>query len=237
MTTPEKNFVAYYRLSKEGAKQKEGRSLGLDAQRSIVEHFYKDKIGKEFVEVQSAKNITDRKELQAAIKYCQDNNCTLVVAKIDRLSRDVDDGRHVLKVLSNRLRSCDIPGDIDKFTLTMYLAFAERERELISLRTSQALRAKIAREGSWSKGSAAFKDGSAVAKSNEALRKKAAVNPNNKRATAQISLLINTGMKIPQIVAELNKSGHTTSTGKEFHYAQVQRITGRLSYQRVNVSL
>lgn len=223
----ETKYVAYYRLSKEGAKQKEGRSLGLDAQRSIVEHFFKDGIVKEFVEIQSAKNITDRIELQNAIKYCQDNKFILVVAKIDRLSRDVDDGRYVLKALNNRLRSCDIPGEIDKFTLTMYLAFAERERELISLRTSQALRAKIAREGKWQTGNPSFKDGSAVKASNEAMRQKALLNENNTRSAAQICLLLEKGKSVPQIVIQLNKSNHKTSRGKEFSYVQVRRIADR----------
>lgn len=221
-------FVAYYRLSKEGAKQKEGRSLGLDAQRAIVEHFHKDNIEKEFTEVKSAKNITERHELQAAIKYCQDHGATLVVAKIDRLSRDVDDGRYVLKALNNRLRSCDIPGEIDKFSLTMYLAFAERERELISLRTSQALRAKIAREGVWQVGNPSFKDGSATRSSNASVRRKAMLNENNKRAAASICDKLKAGMKIPQIVEHLNANSYKTSRGKSFSFVQVSRIAERM---------
>src|SRR5690242_897137 len=93
----ERKYIAYYRVSKDSHKS--GRSvsngLGLEAQKQIVEHFYRDNIVKDFTETKSAKNITDRPVLQEAIKYCLDNDCWLVVAKLDRLSRSVDDVRFV----------------------------------------------------------------------------------------------------------------------------------------------
>ena len=124
-------YVAYYRLSKMDDRS---AGLGLEAQRQIVEHYFRGHDIKSFTEIKSAKNITERPQLQQAIAFCIAHNCNLVVAKLDRLSRDVDDCRHVLHILGSRLRSCDIPGPLDKFTLTLFAAFAERERELISLR-------------------------------------------------------------------------------------------------------
>lgn len=128
----------------------------------------------------------------------------LVVAKIDRLSRDVDDGRYVLKALNNRLRSCDIPGDIDKFSLTMYLAFAERERELISIRTSQALQAKIKNTGKWQVTHPDFQNGTIGRRGVAVIKRNALENENNKRAAASICDKLKAGMKIPQIVEHLN---------------------------------
>ena len=138
-TFADMKYVAYLRVS---TKQQGESGLGLEAQQSIVNHYYSPEVT--FIEVKSGSNIKARPELAKAIKYCLENNATLVVAKLDRLSRVVEDCLAIWKKLDGRIRFCDIPGTPDKFTITMYAAFAERERELISLRTKQALQAKKA---------------------------------------------------------------------------------------------
>jgi DNA invertase Pin-like site-specific DNA recombinase len=137
-----KQFVPYYRVSTE----KQGRSgLGMRGQKDLIEHFFtNDELDDyEFVEVQSAKNIKDRPELKMAIEYCKNNNKTLVVAISDRLSRNVEDGIWLLNELNGKLYACDIPTNkgtkMDKYEWVQKINFAERERELISIRTKRGL--------------------------------------------------------------------------------------------------
>ncbi len=91
-----------------------------------------------------------------------------------------------LKVLVGRLQSCDIP-NLDKFTLTLFMAIADRERELIGIRTKAALTEKRKRDGEWRKGSMAFREKLAVNKAVSAIQDNAAKNENNRRARALLS--------------------------------------------------
>lgn len=127
--------------------QKQKRSgLGLEAQKSIIEHFVnisRGEIIESFVEAESGKESINRPLLNAAIELCRNHNYTLIVAKIDRLSRNVRDTFSIVEILESRLVACDIPNyPIDSFTLAIFSGMAMRERELISLRTKQALQAK-----------------------------------------------------------------------------------------------
>src|SRR5690242_4977342 len=210
----ERKYIAYYRVSKDSHKS--GRSvsngLGLEAQKQIVEHFYRDNIVKDFTETKSAKNITDRPVLQEAIKYCLDNDCWLVVAKLDRLSRSVDDVRFVHVKLGKKVSFCDIPsdGEVDLFTITLFAAFAEREREMISLRTKQALAVKKEREGVWQKGNPDFSSGVAGRKGVEAIKKRAEANENSIRALKVIVSSKKEGMNYVEIAKVLNENKFLT---------------------------
>ncbi len=223
-------FVSYIRISKESKSGlKEGRHLGLEAQRSIISHYYTNII-QEFSEIRSAKNITDRVELQRAIAYCKEHGATLVVAKVDRLSRCVEDCLSIYKELNKRVRSCDIPGEIDKFTLTMYSAFAERERELISIRTTQAIKAKKERGETWTvKYKPETLDGTYLAKAREQQQLNARMNPNTIRATDVVNDKRNMGWTLERIANHLNLKGYYTPRGKEFTKTQVLRIIERLA--------
>lgn len=214
-------YVAYYRLS----KKSEGRGLGIDAQESIIRHYYKDDIVKEFYEVKSAKNITGRPILQEAITYCKKHGYTLIVAKLDRLSRNVDDCRLILKELGTQLKSCDIPGELDRFTLTMFAAFAERERELIALRTSQALQEKEKHIKQWRKAPKRLAD--YRLNSTQSIKEKALNNENNIRASELICSKVKDGLNYSDIARLLNQKKFRTSKGKEFQPVQVQRIHER----------
>lgn len=132
-----KAYVAYYRVSTKG----QGDSgLGLDAQRPVIEHFAHDgKIIAEFTDIQSGKSAKNRVELQKAIELCKSSGAVLIVAKADRLSRDVRDALEILDSLGEgQLACCDCPNS-DRFTITIIFAVAERERELIRIRTKAAL--------------------------------------------------------------------------------------------------
>ena len=136
------SFVAYYRVSTD----KQGRSgLGLEAQREAVARHVQSVNGlivAEMQEVESGKR-ADRPQLLAAISACRVRRATLVIAKLDRLTRNV-------AFLANLMESgiefvaCDNP-HATRFTIHILAAVAEHEREMISARTTAALAAAKAR--------------------------------------------------------------------------------------------
>ena len=136
------SFVAYYRVSTD----KQGRSsLGLEAQREAVVRHVQSVNGlivAEMQEVESGKR-ADRPQLLAAISACRVRRATLVIAKLDRLTRNV-------AFLANLMESgiefvaCDNP-HATRFTIHILAAVAEHEREMISARTTAALAAAKAR--------------------------------------------------------------------------------------------
>jgi DNA invertase Pin-like site-specific DNA recombinase len=135
-------FVAYHRVSTD----KQGRSgLGLEAQRMAVEDHLNGGRGElvaEYVEVESGKR-DDRPELMKALHRCKVTGSTLLIAKLDRLSRNV-------AFISNLMDSgvdfvaVDFP-QANRLTVHILAAVAEHEREMISQRTKAALAAAKAR--------------------------------------------------------------------------------------------
>lgn len=133
----DKVFVAYYRVS----TRKQGRSgLGLEAQRQAVERFIDgngSKIVAEFKEIESGRS-NERPELEKAIRRTRAHGARLVVAKLDRLSRDA-------AFILGRLRDekvdficADMP-QADRLNVGIVAIVAEREAEMISQRTREAL--------------------------------------------------------------------------------------------------
>lgn len=214
-------YVVYYRVS----TRKQGESgLGLEAQRTYVHHFYQDKeVIAEFVETKSGKDLFNRPQLMAAVRQCQQEQATLIVAKIDCLSRNTEDALQIYRMLGQRLESCDIP-NLDKFTLTLFMAIADRERELIALRTKAALAEKRKQVGEWRTGSAPFRLGAATRKSVKTNQAKARKNEHNRRAAAMIASLRTAGNNWSEIARLLNDSGFRTARGKLFQAVQVQRL-------------
>lgn len=212
-------YVAYYRVS---TKKQGDSGLGLESQKNYVHHYYPN-IEKEFTEVESAKNITDRPVLQEAIRYCKETGSTLVVAKVDRLSRDTVDGLTVLKQLNGNIRFCDIPGVPDDFVITMILALAQRERELISIRTKSALRVKKQRgiKLGHTPNLHGQKQGA------EANRLKALNDESNKRAASMIKILVDQGYNLDKIASRLNEENFLTSRGNHWSKVTVGRIINR----------
>ena len=129
-------FISYLRVSTD----KQGRSgLGVEAQRQAVEDFLNGgswKLLDEFVEVESGKR-SDRPELTKALAACRKRKATLVIARLDRLGRNV----HFISGLMQSgvpFLVCDRP-NAKPFELHIYAALAEEETRAISARTKAAL--------------------------------------------------------------------------------------------------
>jgi DNA invertase Pin-like site-specific DNA recombinase len=136
------SFVSYLRVS----TQKQGQSgLGLEAQRKAVEDYLnggKWTVIEELVEIESGKN-NRRPKLIEAIELCKASGATLVVAKIDRLTRDA---AFLLNLKDSGIEfiAADMP-EANRLTIGIMALVAEQEREAISKRTKDALAAAKAR--------------------------------------------------------------------------------------------
>lgn len=222
----EQKYVTYKRVS---TKRQGESGLGLQSQQTYLDHFYASKnVIAEFTENVSGKDIINRPELKKALALCKKEKAVLVVAKIDRLSRNTEQALWIYSELEGRLESCDVP-NLDKFTLTLFMAIADRERELISIRTANAMVEKRKQKGEWRKPSAPISDKTANRLSIEVNQKKARGNENNKRAAALIQLHRNQGKAWKEIAIELNNAGFRASQGGEFQAVQVQRIHDRIT--------
>jgi DNA invertase Pin-like site-specific DNA recombinase len=225
MYNNDERFVAYLRVS----TQRQGYSgLGLEAQREIIHNYLRDrKPIFEYVEVESGRK-TDkgRPKLKEALSQCRTYGAKLIVAKLDRLARNVS-------FLSALLESdveivfCDFP-QANKMVLHILASISQYEAELISSRTKQALAAKKARGNRLGNPEHLLdKHSEAIAKSNETNKKKAADNPNNKRAVAMLRVLAEQGKTLTEMAETLNQEGFVTSHGYEFRPSQVYVLLKR----------
>ena len=138
--------IAYYRVS----TVRQGKSgLGIEAQKAAVQRFAEAEgieIAGEHVEVETGKGadaLDRRPELAAALAQARKAKCPVLVAKLDRLSRDV---HFISGLMTHRVPFivAELGADADPFMLHLYAALAEKERALISARTKAALAAKKA---------------------------------------------------------------------------------------------
>src|SRR5215468_10112218 len=138
MTPRPRHYVNYYRVS----TQRQGRSgLGLDAQRATVKSYLDGHHGIElatFTEVESGK-VNERPQLEAALRRCRQTRATLLVAKIDRLSRNA---AFLLSLRDAGVRfvAADMP-EMNETVVGIMAVIAQHEREAISQRTKAALAA------------------------------------------------------------------------------------------------
>lgn len=135
-------FVAYHRVSTD----RQGKSgLGLDAQRKAILDYLNGgawDLVAEFVEVESGKN-SDRKQLVAALEACRKHKAKLVIAKLDRLSRNL---AFIATLMESGVEFIAVDNPhANKLTVHILAAVAQHEREMISERTKAALQAAKAR--------------------------------------------------------------------------------------------
>ena len=140
-------YVAYYRISPDGHNQRNLQSYGIDAQKEAVIRFAATapksiQVIESFEEVESGAN-SRRPQLRAAIECCRQAKATLLIAKLDRLSRNA---AFLLNLRDSGVNfvCCDMP-QADRFTVGILALVAEREREMISERTKAGLAAARAR--------------------------------------------------------------------------------------------
>lgn len=219
------NFVAYHRCSTE----RQGRSgLGLEAQQKAVATYLaggSSSLIASFIEVESGK-IDDRPKLKEALAACRVHNATLLIAKLDRLSRDA----HFLLGLQKsgvRFVAADMP-HADNFTVGILALVAQKEREMISQRTKDALAAARLRgvklggiRNNSSSISKIGRDTSVATRSTKATSRAKDLAPIIQDQMSQ-------GLSLRAIGSHLDALGIKTARGSTWSAAAVQRVIKRL---------
>jgi DNA invertase Pin-like site-specific DNA recombinase len=217
-------YVAYLRVS----TAQQGRSgLGLEAQRETVQRFVRERGGKiispEFVEVESGKH-NDRPKLEAAMKRCKLTGATLVVAKLDRLSRNAA-FLMTLRDSGVDFVAADLP-DANTMTVGVMATVAQHEREMISKRTKEALARSKKKLGGLREGAPDIRQyqGAAI----EAKQKRAKKVAEERREL--IEAMQGEGLSLNAMAARLNAEGVVTSRGKAGAWTAtaVRRMVARL---------
>lgn len=223
-------FISYIRVS----TQRQGQSgLGLEAQQTAVAQFVTQRGGKvlrEFVEVESGRK-SDRPQLAAAIAAAKAEGAVLLIAKLDRLARNV---AFVAALLESgaEVQAADMP-EANRFMLHILAAVAENEAEAISARTKAALAAAKARGVAlgWAQSNrdpethrAATQKGNAV--SAEVRSAKAESFAEQLRPVIRE---IGGDASLSAIARELNARGIRTQRGKAWSPVQVSRVLERLA--------
>lgn len=216
------NIIAYMRVS----TKRQG--LGLDAQRETITAYaaaHGCRIIAEYSEKESGKETLNRPALQDAIKHAISMKATLVVAKLDRLSRDVADIFSLKKRKGLSIEICDMDAS-DTMMLGIFATLAQKERELISKRTKEALAARKAQGLPMGNPKASEHMAAINHMGTEARKAKADNDPNNRHAYHAIA---NMSGSLQAKADFLNREGYVTRTGKRFTRMQVSRLIARFS--------
>ena len=226
------DIVGYIRVS---TRAQEASGLGLEAQRQEVEAFARQHRGgilAEYREVETGKR-KDRPELSNALAHCRRSKATLVVAKLDRLARNVAFTSALMESKVDFV-CCDNP-HANKLTIHILAAVAEHEAEAISQRTKAALAAAKARGvklGSARPGHWEGRENHRLAGAKAAAK---AAGKAHARAADEayadlfpiVGRLRAKGLTLQNIADRLNKMGHTTRRGKSWSPTQVARVLRR----------
>ncbi len=214
-------FVAYYRVS----TKMQGRSgLGLDAQRSAVHGYLNGgawKLVGEFTDVESGKRTENRPELARAMRQARLTGSTLIIAKLDRLSRNAS----FLMSLSDAgvdFLAVDMP-NANKLTVGIMALVAQQEAEAISARTKVALseaKAKGKVLGGW-------RGGPKVVTSLGRDAQRTAADARAADLSNDLREMQGRGMSLRAIAASLTAQGFETARGGAWTAAAVQRMLAR----------
>lgn len=213
-------IVAYYRVS----TQRQGQSgLGLEAQREAVRRYmegHPTELLGEFEEVETGKGanaLDKRPQLRAAVAMAKKSRATLLIAKLDRLARNVHFVSGLLET-GVQFRSCDFP-DADRTMIHFYAVMAEHEGRRISERIRDALAAKKARGEAV--GNSASLQPLNGARASEAGEFAARLRPTLEGYKAA-------KMTQREMVAALGGAGIKTARGGEWSLMQLQRVLARV---------
>jgi DNA invertase Pin-like site-specific DNA recombinase len=222
------DFIAYYRVS---TKQQGQSGLGLEAQQAAVASYVKQtgsRLLASYREVESGKR-TDRPELAKALAHCRRSKATLVVAKMDRLSRNA---AFLLTLRDSEVDfvACDNP-HASRLTVGILAVVAEDEAERISKRTKDALAAYKARGGKLGAELPQCRNLTQDAREKGAKRAGIAVHKAALEAYADLLPSMKAwradGMTLDGIAARLNANGHTTRRGKPWAAGHVYSVLQR----------
>lgn len=230
------NIVAYYRVSTDG----QGKSgLGLEAQREYIRIAAESNgwiIVGEYTDTASGTiPPTERAQCKAALAACVEHKATLVVAKLDRLSRDVEDIAGLMKRVQFKVATMPTA---DAFQLHIYAALAQQERAFISQRTSVALarlKSKAAAGDKEAQAKVARRDAgreAAQAKGNGKALEAKAINADARAKALDSELkacLFEKKQTYAAIAKCLNGKGVTTDRGNAFSAMTVKRLMARLN--------
>ena len=219
----QENYVVYIRVS---TKRQGDSGLGLEAQKDICEKYIKEQKGESvytFKDVESGTH-RDRPGLWQAIEFCKANRCCLVVAKLDRLARDVE---FIFKVVNSgiKIHFCDMPM-VNTMILGVFASVAQYERELISKRTKGALAAKRARGEHLGR-----PKGTSLEEANQASsiarRQRALNNPTNKTIWEVVRIHTKDFTEVhkanfEEAVKTLNKMGVKTTSGMDMNIDRIR---------------
>src|SRR3954447_7219446 len=221
------SLIAYYRVS---TKRQQRSGLGLDAQRAAVTRFAEAEgmtiIG-EYVEVETGKGadaLDRRPRLAAALLAARKAKCSVLVSKLDRLSRDV---AFISGLMAQRVPFivAELGRDADPFMLHLYAALAEKERRLISERTRAALAARKANGG-------VLGNPRNIAEAGRLGRniQIALADEFTRNVLPVVDALRNTGaVTLEAISRGLNRQGIRTARSKRWHASSVMNLLARTS--------
>lgn len=215
-------YITYYRVS----TQKQGLSgLGLEAQKSAVHKFLNNStecIITQFTDIESGKN-NNRPELQKAIDEAKKHKAHLLIAKLDRLSRNAS-FIFMLRDARVDFTCCDMP-QANSITIGIMAVLAQDERERISQRTKAALQ-ELKKNGV-QLGNPHNLDASAIEKGRSIRIENARINENNRKASALIISLRTQGKSFYEITKQLNSLGFKARRGGSFSQNQIQILYNR----------
>jgi DNA invertase Pin-like site-specific DNA recombinase len=219
---PSREAIAYFRVS---TQRQAASGLGLEAQRESVTTYAKAAglgVIAEFVETETGTNKKARPQLAKALKEAKARRAVLLIAKIDRLARNV---RFVAELMEAGVDfvAVDMP-DANRLTVHIIAALAEHEARLISVRTKDALGA--AKRRGVRLGNPGNLTRQAQLTGARAMREKAIRETGQAAALARV--LRDGGASLRETAQRLNEAGHTTRTGKPWGPVQVARLLGRL---------
>lgn len=216
-------FIAYHRVS----TAKQGQSgLGLEAQQAAVAAYLNGgawELIAEFQEIETGKGsdaLAKRPQLRAALDACRKHGATLIIAKLDRLARNV---HFVSGLMESKVKfvACDMP-EANELTIHIMAAFAEHEAKRISQRTKDALAVAKARGVLLGKAGAANLRPNIVARQQAANAFAAKLRPTLEGMKAR-------ELSQREMVEELNSIGAPAPKGGQWRLSQLQRIIANAS--------
>lgn len=214
-------YVVYKRVS---TKEQGQSGLGLDAQERDITLFLENfnaepyRVVATFTDILSGSD-QDRPELSRALDLCRSTGATLLVSKLDRLSRKVSAVATLMEDKRVRFRVAQMPY-ADTFQLHIYAALAEQERQFISARTKAALQEAKARGAQLG----GLRD--------KTMRRNVVIKANAAARAQKVAGIVlpmrEAGKPLRQIADHLNRAGVQTARGGHWQASQVKRVLDRL---------